>query len=266
MRRDSFPLVLGAAAGIGARETALTPGSAQDAKTQRSWCSPPPGSRTATVSGWSAGPTICSTIRSWRRCSRSTPRPASTLPAWPRSGRPAPTSRSGPSPCARAVQFHYGYGQFTAKDVVHSHSLMMRPEATATLVQTWRSVEEVKVVNDYQVVFRMKRPSTDLAVRGVPRRRPPDGQQGPVGQGRDRGVRQAAGRDRLLSVRQPAAGPVRHLRASGQPLEGREAGVQGAGVPARPARSRRGWRCCSPARPTSPTCRASCRRTRSRRA
>src|SRR3989475_3762336 len=39
---------------------------------------------------------------------------------------------------------------------------MMRQEATATLVQTWRGVEEVKVVNDYQVVFRMKRPSTTL--------------------------------------------------------------------------------------------------------
>src|SRR5206468_12591692 len=62
----------------------------------------------------------------------------------------------------KGVPFHYGYGQFTAKDVVHSHSLMMRQEATATLVQTWRGVEEVKVVNDYQVVFRMKRPSTTL--------------------------------------------------------------------------------------------------------
>src|SRR3989475_5410890 len=39
---------------------------------------------------------------------------------------------------------------------------MMRQEATATLVQTWRGVEEVKVVNDHEVVFRMKRPSTTL--------------------------------------------------------------------------------------------------------
>src|SRR3989475_11758556 len=62
----------------------------------------------------------------------------------------------------KGVPFHFGYGQFTAKDVVHSHSLMMRQEATATLVQTWRGVEEVKVVNDHQVVFRMKRPSTTL--------------------------------------------------------------------------------------------------------
>src|SRR5215475_8863200 len=31
----------------------------------------------------------------------------------------------------KGVQFHYGYGLFTAKDVVHSHSFMMRPETTA---------------------------------------------------------------------------------------------------------------------------------------
>src|SRR5438445_9069776 len=37
----------------------------------------------------------------------------------------------------KGVPFHFGYGQFTAKDVVHSHSLMMRPEATATLVGFW---------------------------------------------------------------------------------------------------------------------------------
>jgi peptide/nickel transport system substrate-binding protein len=60
----------------------------------------------------------------------------------------------------KGVQFHNGFGPFTARDVVHSHSLMLRPEATATLAGFWRTVEEVKVVNDHQVVFRMKRPST----------------------------------------------------------------------------------------------------------
>jgi ABC-type transport system substrate-binding protein len=58
----------------------------------------------------------------------------------------------------KGVQFHNGFGEFTAKDVVHSHSLMLREDATATFVGIWRNVEEVKVVNDYQVVFRMKRP------------------------------------------------------------------------------------------------------------
>src|SRR6266850_2185502 len=60
----------------------------------------------------------------------------------------------------KGVPFHFGYGQFTAKDVVHSHALMMRQEATATLVGFWRQVDEVKVVNDHQVVFRFKRPTT----------------------------------------------------------------------------------------------------------
>src|SRR6266511_2128075 len=48
----------------------------------------------------------------------------------------------------KGVQFHFGFGQFTAKDVVHSHAFMLRPETTATLVGTWRNVEEVKIVND----------------------------------------------------------------------------------------------------------------------
>src|SRR5512134_1011151 len=38
----------------------------------------------------------------------------------------------------KGVQFHYGFGEFTSKDVVHSHSLMLRPDATATLVGVWR--------------------------------------------------------------------------------------------------------------------------------
>jgi peptide/nickel transport system substrate-binding protein len=58
------------------------------------------------------------------------------------------------------VQFHFGYGPLTARDVVHSHSMMMRPEATATLAGFWRQVEEVRAVNDHQVVFRFKKPTT----------------------------------------------------------------------------------------------------------
>ena len=60
----------------------------------------------------------------------------------------------------KGVTFHYGFGPFTARDVVHSHSFMMRQEATATLAGFWRTVEEVKIINDHQVVFRMKRPTT----------------------------------------------------------------------------------------------------------
>src|SRR5213083_2849422 len=44
----------------------------------------------------------------------------------------------------KGVQFHNGFGPFTAKDVVHSHALMMRPEATATLAGFWRQVDKVE--------------------------------------------------------------------------------------------------------------------------
>jgi peptide/nickel transport system substrate-binding protein len=58
----------------------------------------------------------------------------------------------------KGVQFHNGFGEFTAKDVVHSHAFMLRQDATATFVGIWRLAEEVKIVDDHQVVFRMKRP------------------------------------------------------------------------------------------------------------
>jgi ABC-type transport system substrate-binding protein len=60
----------------------------------------------------------------------------------------------------KGVPFHFGYGEFTAKDVVFSHSFMLRDDATATLAPFWRMVDEIKVIDDYQLVFRMKRPTT----------------------------------------------------------------------------------------------------------
>src|SRR5215471_14357266 len=62
----------------------------------------------------------------------------------------------------KGVQFHFGYGEFTARDVVHSHALMIGPDAIATLTGFWRGVEEIKVINDYQVVFRMKQPAATM--------------------------------------------------------------------------------------------------------
>jgi ABC-type transport system substrate-binding protein len=62
----------------------------------------------------------------------------------------------------KGVPFHFGYGEFTARDVVHSYALMLREDAVATFVGMWRNVAEVKVINDHQVVFRMKGPATTL--------------------------------------------------------------------------------------------------------
>src|SRR5262245_14753837 len=62
----------------------------------------------------------------------------------------------------KGVQFHGGFGPFTARDVQHSFALTQRPEAKMTLGPFWRGVDEVKVINDHQVVFRMKRPATTM--------------------------------------------------------------------------------------------------------
>ena len=239
-------------------DTGLGPGRARS----RRWSSPPPGSTRATASGWSPVPTTSSTTRSWRRCSRSIPRPASTRPAWPRSGSPAPTSRSGPSPAqGRPVPLRLR--------PVHRQGrrplalLMMRPEATATLAGFWRRSRRSKVVNDHQVVFRFKRPTTVMpyaASRAGDLRIVSKAQWDKEGH---RGVRQAAGRHRLLPLRRPAAGPVRHASSASTTTGTARSRRSRSWSSGWPARSRRGWRCCCPARPTSPTCRASCRRTRS---
>jgi ABC-type transport system substrate-binding protein len=47
----------------------------------------------------------------------------------------------------KGVPFHFGYGEFTARDVVHSHSLMLREETVATFVGMWRNVAEVQVIS-----------------------------------------------------------------------------------------------------------------------
>jgi ABC-type transport system substrate-binding protein len=62
----------------------------------------------------------------------------------------------------KGVQFHSGFGEFTAKDVVHSHSFMKGEDATATFTGFWRNAEELKVVDDHQIVFRMKGPSATM--------------------------------------------------------------------------------------------------------
>ena len=59
----------------------------------------------------------------------------------------------------QGVQFHYGFGEFTAHDVVHSHKLVSGDDSRATFVGFWRLAEEVKALDDYTVVFRMKEPA-----------------------------------------------------------------------------------------------------------
>lgn len=58
----------------------------------------------------------------------------------------------------KGVQFHHGFGEFTSADVVHNHGLITRKDSTATLRPMWATVEEVKPIDKYKVVFRFKGP------------------------------------------------------------------------------------------------------------
>ena len=61
------------------------------------------------------------------------------------------------------VPFHFGFGEFTAKDVVHSRGLMGQDDGVNTLNSVWReTVDTVEVVDDHQVVFRLTTSEPDL--------------------------------------------------------------------------------------------------------
>src|SRR3989454_1229678 len=90
------------------------------------------------------------------------PKPGTYTPRLAEKWEASPDFRRWTFWLRKGVQFHFGYGPFTAKDVAHSFALTQRPEAKMTLGPFWRGVEEVKVVNDHQVVFYMKKPATTM--------------------------------------------------------------------------------------------------------
>ena len=61
----------------------------------------------------------------------------------------------------KGVQFHDNWGEFTAKDVAHSAELMKRPDSLMAYVGNHRDIDTVEIVNDYQVVIRLKNPDPD---------------------------------------------------------------------------------------------------------
>jgi peptide/nickel transport system substrate-binding protein len=69
----------------------------------------------------------------------------------------------------KGVQFHHGYGEFTAKDVVHNHALWCddnypgRKDIPSSLYRTGIcAVERIEVVNDYEIVMHCKVVCLDL--------------------------------------------------------------------------------------------------------
>ena len=69
----------------------------------------------------------------------------------------------------KGVQFHHGYGEFTAKDVVHNHALWCddnypgRKDSTTTgYKQGMCAVGRVEVINDHEIVMHCKVVCLDL--------------------------------------------------------------------------------------------------------
>ena len=64
---------------------------------------------------------------------------------------------------AKGVQFHHGYGEFTAKDVIHTHALWCddkypgRKDPPSSAYRTGIcAVERIEVVNDHEIVMHCK--------------------------------------------------------------------------------------------------------------
>ena len=84
----------------------------------------------------------------------------------------SPDAKSWTFQLRKGVAFHNGWGEFTAKDVVHSVERLTGEDARATGTRAWRSfvgettadvLQNVRAVDDYQVTINLKSPSLTLA-------------------------------------------------------------------------------------------------------
>ena len=76
----------------------------------------------------------------------------------------APDGKSWTMDLRENVVFHSGFGAFDAKDVVHTRNLMGPPEGNLnTFRDTWATkVEDVELVDDHRVVFRLGKPDPNM--------------------------------------------------------------------------------------------------------
>ncbi len=61
------------------------------------------------------------------------------------------------------VQWHDGWGEFTAADVLHSWTMNARDDSLLGYVTDWREIdlEASRIVNDYEIVMKLKNPNPD---------------------------------------------------------------------------------------------------------
>jgi peptide/nickel transport system substrate-binding protein len=62
----------------------------------------------------------------------------------------------------KGVQFHDNWGEFTAKDVAWSVETQKRPDSLMAYVTSFRDIDNVEAINDYQVVLHLKNADPDF--------------------------------------------------------------------------------------------------------
>ena len=61
----------------------------------------------------------------------------------------------------RGVQFHHGYGEMTARDILHTYELLSRDDSRVNQVAVWREeIVDVQIIDDYTVAFYFRAPMT----------------------------------------------------------------------------------------------------------
>ena len=59
----------------------------------------------------------------------------------------------------KGVPFHFGFGEFTAKDVKHTIAMIMQETSFASDASAYRdTIDNVEIINDYQVIIHQKIP------------------------------------------------------------------------------------------------------------
>ena len=166
------------------------------------------------------------------------PKTSDPIPALATKWEHSPDYKEWTFHLRKGVQFHYGYGEFTSADVVHSHSLVVRKDSTSTLRPFWATVEEVKPVDKHTVVFRFKNPVLPSSmVFGASRSG--DLRMASKAQWDKEGVegydKRPAGTGPFMYAR-AADRPQHRVQAQRQALVRQQGGIRGARVPHRPRR------------------------------
>ena len=62
------------------------------------------------------------------------------------------------------VEFHDGWGEFTAQDVLHSATMLTREDTLLAYATDWRSIDlpASQIVSDHELVVQLKSPNPDF--------------------------------------------------------------------------------------------------------